>query len=711
MLSIGQKPIFETTRRMSATLLGLLCLLCAMAPSAFGQVPQISLPLVPSSAAPGSLAPTSPGLTVTVNGTGFTASSVVNWDGSPRATSFVSTTKLTATVTPEDVESPGTAWVSVVTPGVGASNVAYFEITNPTTSVSFTKTDYVGDLYPYSPAVGDFNGDGKLDLVVANNAGGDVSVFLGNGDGTFQAARNYPAGSYPIFVTVGDFNGDGELDLAVANGYGGVNVLMGNGDGTFRAPVNYQVGTHNFTTSISITVGDFNGDGKLDLAVADFYGIYGGNGNLAVLLGNGDGTFQAPAFYAAGGNPHSVAVGDFNGDGKLDLAVANQSNVSILLGNGDGTFQAAQEYTAGAGPVSVAVADFNGDGKEDLALANLGSGDVSVLLGNGDGTFQAPVNYASGTSPQSVTVGDFNGDGKMDLALANTGSGNLSVLLGNGDGTFQAAQKYTAGAGPVSVTVGDFNGDGRMDLAASDATSDNLVSILLQPAPAGSFARLNGSNTFNGNQMVNGTVSATSFVGNGSGLTNVTASGLNCAGCVGNTQLGITYAAGDAQGGNALNALSLGGNPASFFAPFLGDPNYAPASGGNYVAKAGDTMTGNLNLPNLNSSGKVSANGSLVVGSSGTAIAKHLSMLFSPSFPALKPSTCSTLSLAFAGASDGDSIGLGVPNAMMAASGIPSYTAWVSAANTIIIRACNLDPNTPQKSGTSGTIRVDVWKH
>ena len=145
-----------------------------------------------------------------------------------------------------------------------------------------------------------------------------------------------------------------------------------------------------------------------------------------------------------------MAVGDFNGDGKADLAVANygSDNVSVLLGNGNGTFQAAVNYAAGTSPHSVAVGDFNGDGKADLAVANYGSNNVSVLLGNGNGTFQAAVNYAAGTSPCSVAVGDFNGDGKADLAVANYGSNNVSVLLGNGNGTFQAAVNYAAGTDP-----------------------------------------------------------------------------------------------------------------------------------------------------------------------------------------------------------------------------------------------------------------------
>jgi len=331
-------------------------------------------------------------------------------------------------------------------------------------------------------AVGDFNGDGKPDLAVAGS-GGYVSVLLGNGDGTFQPAVNYASGgTNPWAIVVGDFNGNGKLDLAVVNYNGAsVSVLLGNGDGTFQPAVNYGVGIY----PVSVAVGDFNGDGKLDLVVADSCTPPASGGCASVLLGNGDGTFQAGVNYPAGSHPSSVAAGDFNGDGKLDVVVLQSTypgSVSVLLGNGDGTFQAAANVPLGSSdayPTSIVVGDFNGDGKLDLAVADWG-GTVSVLLGNGDGTFQAAVDYLLGVdwNPTSVTVGDFNGDGKLDLAVADSFNGDASVLLGNGDGTFQTALNYAAGGSPNSIAVGDFNLDGKPDLVVADALGI-IVSVLL----------------------------------------------------------------------------------------------------------------------------------------------------------------------------------------------------------------------------------------
>nr|MDZ8286422.1 FG-GAP-like repeat-containing protein [Nostoc sp. ChiSLP01] len=240
---------------------------------------------------------------------------------------------------------------------------------------------------------------------------------------------------------------------------------------TFATASNFTVGTG----PISIAVEDFNGDGKLDLVTAN-----SSNNKVSVLLGKGTGSFGTASNFTVGTSPQSVTVGDFNGDGKVDLAVANSTsnNVSVLLGNGTGGFDTATNFSAGTNPQSVTIGDFNSDGNLDLAVTNRTTSKVSVLLGDGTGGFGSATNFTVGSNPQSVTVADFNGDGKLDLAVANRSSNKVSVLLGNGTGGFATAKNFTVGSGPQSVTVADFNGDGKLDLAVANYTSNN-ISVLL----------------------------------------------------------------------------------------------------------------------------------------------------------------------------------------------------------------------------------------
>ncbi len=371
-----------------------------------------------------------------------------------------------------------------------------------------------GGIRATSVAVADVNGDGKPDLVVANwcasssdcngnNWGfdGSVAVLLGNGDGTFQPAVAYASGgATPVSVAAADVNGDGKPDIIVANtcasgilcpGGGSVGVLLGNGDGTFQPALTYDSGG---TIAESVAVADFNGDGKPDLAVANWYGTDGSccwSPALGVLLGNGDGTFQPAVSYSWGGQT-SVAAVDVNGDHRPDLVVANALGyVEILLGNGDGTFQRPVTYsTGGSYPDSVATADLNGDGKLDLVVANGDLDNIVVLLGNGDGTFKPAVAYGSGGSqPWSVALADVNGDGKPDILAANAYSSTVGVLLGNGDGTFQAALTYGSGGSlAMSVVAADVNGDGTPDLVAGNVRGSNLdgaVGVLLNNTKPG----------------------------------------------------------------------------------------------------------------------------------------------------------------------------------------------------------------------------------
>ncbi|HEY2383626.1 MAG TPA: FG-GAP-like repeat-containing protein [Terriglobia bacterium] len=299
-----------------------------------------------------------------------------------------------------------------------------------------TAAHFGAGINPMSPVVADFNGDGKTDLAVLANfipSRTTVGVFLGNGDGTFQPAMSFGADIGSNAIAAADLNGDGNADIVVANATSNdVSVLLGNGDGTFQSAVNFGVGSY----PLSVSVGDFNDDGRADIVSANS-GLFGGGHDVSVLLGNGDGTFQSAVDFGVGPYPYFVVVGDFNGDGEVDLAVANYAtyccstipSVSVLLGNGNGTFQTALSFAAGSQPFSLAVGDFNGDGAADLAVVNDSTDYVILLLGNGDGTLQAPVNLSPGSSSlRSIAVGDLNSDGATDIITA-TGAVFLGSLL------------------------------------------------------------------------------------------------------------------------------------------------------------------------------------------------------------------------------------------------------------------------------------------
>jgi hypothetical protein len=355
---------------------------------------------------------------------------------------------------------------------------------------------------PASIAVGDFNGDGIEDLATVNATDSTVTVLFGKGDGTFTAAAiSLDAGLVPVSIAVGDFNGDGKADLVVASvhtintgfgvGAGALTILLGNGDGTFTAAATSPA---TGTWPSFVAAADFNGDGIEDLAVANLntnntgYGA----GTLTILLGNGDGTFMVAPSPSTGYGPSWLAIGDFNNDGKVDIAVANisgsggfdantGSTVTVLLGNGDGTFTAAASPATGYNPASLVAGDFNGDGNLDIAVANEDGNTITVLLGNGNGSFTAAASPDTGDGPGSIVEGDFNGDGVPDLATANHLDNTVTVLLGNGDGTFTLADSPSTSTYPPSAAVGDFNGDGFSDIAVGSTV---LLAQVTQKASA-----------------------------------------------------------------------------------------------------------------------------------------------------------------------------------------------------------------------------------
>jgi len=354
--------------------------------------------------------------------------------------------------------------------GAGAAN-------NTASAISLPRTDLTAGTSPSAVVTTSLRNNNTLDIIDANQGDNTISVFLGNGDGTFAAQSVIPVGKGPVALVAADFNHDGNMDLAVVNHTDAtVLILLGNGDGTFAAGQTIAVGQG----AVAIATADFNSDGFLDLAVANQT-----SNTISILLGKGDGTFTAGVPVQTASTPHALVAADFNADGHIDLAVVNQgaNSVSIFLGNGDGTFGTTTTYATGTLPSGIAEADFNNDGHLDLAISNQTDNTVSILLGNGDGTFVAQTTFATDTGPAAILTGDFNGDGIPDLITANQTANDVSVLIGVGNGTFTNVLNAPTGNAPVSLATGDFNGDTLLDLAVADQ-SGNTVTVLLNSLAA-----------------------------------------------------------------------------------------------------------------------------------------------------------------------------------------------------------------------------------
>jgi type II secretory pathway component GspD/PulD (secretin) len=377
-------------------------------------------------------------------------------------------------------------------PGVAGTN---FPVTNFATGVN---PDFVTN--------GDFNADNFQDLAVANYTDGTVSLFLGNGDGTFQDPTTTNVGMGPAWIATGSFNSnstaansDTNLDMAVANqNSNSISILLGNGDGTFSTGTPLTTGNG----PVCVIATDLNGDGFPDLIVANKT-----DNTIQVFLGVGDGTFTPLKAFAAGTAPTSIASDDFNGDGKIDIAVTNSGDntMEIFLGNGDGTFKNGVTYPTGVTPLFVAGGDFNGDGITDLAVADSGAptsanevgNAVSIFLGNGDGTFGTTAlprqDFPAGTNPTSIAVADYNVDGRPDLAVTAQGDNSVALLLGAGGGAFSTFFELALQNAPDSCVTADFNGDGIPDLAVTNNQSNSMSVILNSSSFLGSNSGIAGT--------------------------------------------------------------------------------------------------------------------------------------------------------------------------------------------------------------------------
>jgi hypothetical protein len=352
-----------------------------------------------------------------------------------------------------------------------------------TCQITFTRSakPAVGyDSRPRHVVVGDFNNDGDLDVAVANSGTDNIGIFLDYNNGTFATQISYPTGllSRPYSLAVGDFNNDSRLDIVVANfGINSVGVLLGYGNGSFASQIITSLGS---SRPLALAVGHFNKDNHLDIAVANY-----DTSTIALLFGSNDGSFPAKAIYYMGYDsiPYSLVVADFNKDNKIDIAIVNYgtSNLAILLANNNGSFS-LDEYSTGTGshPTSVAIGDFNNDNILDVAVTNSGTGNIGIFAGNGDGTFRNIIIHSIGSNsrPQSLIVIHFDNDTALDLVVIDSENNNVIVLKGDGTGNFMIATIHSSGyqSNPSSVAVGDFDNDDIPDIAiANNATNDLLV--------------------------------------------------------------------------------------------------------------------------------------------------------------------------------------------------------------------------------------------
>ena len=346
---------------------------------------------------------------------------------------------------------------------------------------------------PQFIVVGDLNNDTLLDIVVVTAGDGNAIVLKGSGNGSFSLETTYSIGKNfdPCSIAIGDFDNDNKSDIAITNN-GTNSIVILTAYSVYLSIYQWTYFTGNNSAPNSVTAGDFNNDRYLDIVVAN-----SNTDNICVFLNLGNGTFGRRRFYstAQSSGVQFVSVGDFNNDTQLDIAVAMSgvSELMILLGYGNGTFRYGQTYSTGAGssPFSINIGDFNKDGDLDIATANYGTSNVGILLGHGDGTFTNIITYPvnNSLSPTSVGIGDLNSDNILDIVTTNADTGGIVILLGYGNGSFFISMIIPAGNdNPLNVAVGDLNNDHRLDIVYSSPTT-SIVGVLLGTGN-GTFARI-----------------------------------------------------------------------------------------------------------------------------------------------------------------------------------------------------------------------------
>lgn len=341
--------------------------------------------------------------------------------------------------------------------------------------VSYVTDNFLG---PTAVAVGYFNQDSYLDIVVANYDDQSVGILRGNGDGTFLPETTFFVGNNtdPVAIAVGDFNNDHLLDTVIVNmDNSNIVILLGNVDETLRVQKALLLGSTSYP--VAVAVGYFDKDNILDLAVAN-----SGNDRVVILIGNGNGTFRSlkPLQAGGGSSPSGVAVGDFNHDGNTDVAAADWgiNKVGVFLGYGNGSFRSQMVFPAGNSPTWVNVADFNGDSYLDVAVLNLGDNNIGILLGVGNGTFLTQTTYSvsNTNSTYFFAIADVNNDGQWDIVIPNAVDDNIGILLGRGDGSFGTQITFSTGtdSAPAGLAVADFNRDNRPDMVVVNSNSDEV---------------------------------------------------------------------------------------------------------------------------------------------------------------------------------------------------------------------------------------------